>query len=63
MSIFRVMYYATISVGSGGRITVPQNMRDDLRIEDGDSLTVRLEESEGGVRQITVWKSVEEGTE
>ena len=60
MAIFRVMYYATISVGSGGRITVPQNMRDDLRIEDGDALTVRLEESEGGVRQITVWKSLEE---
>ncbi len=57
MAIFRVMYYSTITVGSGGRITIPQDMRDDLRIEDGDSLTVRLEESEGGRRQITVWKS------
>jgi len=57
MAIFRVMYYSTISVGSGGRVTIPQDMRDDLRIEDGDKLTVRLEEAEGGQRQITVWKS------
>ena len=62
MAIFRVMYYATISVGSGGRITIPQDMRDDLGIEDGDHLTVRLEEAEGGLRQITVWKSEGEPT-
>ena len=48
-------------MGSGGRITIPQDMRDDLRISDGDSLTVRLEEAEGGQRQITVWKSEGEG--
>ena len=57
MAIFRVMYYSSITVGSGGRITIPQEMRDDLRIDDGDSLTVRLEEAEGGERQITIWKS------
>jgi AbrB family looped-hinge helix DNA binding protein len=57
MAIFRVMYYSTITVGSGGRITIPQDMREDLRIEDGDALTVRLEEADGGTRQITVWKS------
>lgn len=58
MAIFRVMYYSTITVGSGGRITIPQDMRDDLRIHDGDGLTVRLEEAEGGnKRQITVWKT------
>lgn len=57
MAIFRVMYYSTITVGSGGRITIPQGMRDDLRIDDGDGLTVRLEEAEGGKRQITVWKT------
>jgi len=60
MAIFRVMYYSTISVGSGGRITIPQDMRDDLRISDGDKLTVRLEEADGDQRQITVWKSREE---
>ncbi|MDX1577693.1 MAG: AbrB/MazE/SpoVT family DNA-binding domain-containing protein [Gemmatimonadota bacterium] len=57
MAIFRVKSYSTITVGSGGRITIPQDMRDDLRIDDGDTLTVRLEESDGGQRQITVWKS------
>lgn len=57
MAIFRVMYYSSITVGSGGRITIPQDMRDDLRIDDGDTLTVRLEEAEGGERQITVWKT------
>lgn len=57
MAIFRVMYYSTITVGSGGRITIPQEMRDDLRIDDGDTLTVRLEEADGGQRQITVWKA------
>ncbi len=60
MAIFRVMYYSSITVGSGGRITIPQDMRDDLRIEDGDNLTVRLEEAEGEERQITVWKTVTE---
>ncbi|MFQ5679504.1 MAG: AbrB/MazE/SpoVT family DNA-binding domain-containing protein [Gemmatimonadota bacterium] len=57
MGIFRVMYYATITVGSGGRITIPQEMRDDLSMEDGATLTARLEESETGQRQITLWKS------
>lgn len=56
MGIFRVLYYAQITVGSGGRITIPQEMRDDLRIDDGDSLTARMEESETGQRQITLWK-------
>ncbi len=60
MAIFRVMYYSTISVGSGGRVTIPQDMRDDLKIDAGDQLTVRLEEADGGQRQITVWKTVPE---
>ncbi len=57
MGIYRVMYYSTITVGSGGRITIPQEMRDDLQLDDGDTLTARLEESETGQRQITLWKS------
>jgi len=60
MAIYRVMYYSSITVGSGGRITIPQDMRDDLKIEDGDNLTVRLEGGEGGERQITLWKTVDE---
>lgn len=57
MGIYRVMYYTTITVGSGGRITIPQEMRDDLQLDDGDNLTARLEESETGQRQITLWKA------
>ena len=57
MAIFRIMYYREINVGSGGRITIPQEMRDDLGLSDKDTLRVRLEESEGGQRQFTVWKA------
>lgn len=57
MGIYRVKYHSEITVGSGGRITIPQEMRDDLHIDDGDTLTARLEESETGQRQVTIWKS------
>lgn len=57
MGIYRVKYHSEITVGSGGRITIPQEMRDDLNIDDGDTLTARLEESETGQRQLTIWKS------
>ncbi len=57
MAIFRVLYYRDITVGSGGRITIPLEMRDHMRLTDGDALKVRLEESESGQRQFTVWKT------
>lgn len=57
MGIYRVKYHTAISVGSGGRITVPQEMREDMGVDDGDTLTARLEESETGKRQITLWKA------
>lgn len=60
MGIYRVKYHTEIPVGSGGRITVPQEMRDDLGLDDGDTLMARLEESETGKRQITLWKAEEE---
>lgn len=59
MGIYRVKYHTTIPVGSGGRITIPQEMRDDLGLDDGDTLAARLEESETGKRQITLWKTEE----
>lgn len=59
MGIYRVKYHTTIPVGSGGRITIPQEMREDLDLDDGDELAARLEESETGKRQITLWKTEE----
>jgi len=59
MGIYRVLYYSTVTVGSGGRITIPQEMRDDLDLQDGDTLTARMECSETGQKQLTIWKQRE----
>jgi AbrB family looped-hinge helix DNA binding protein len=57
MAIYRTLYYGDVTVGVGGRITIPQDMRDDLRIEEGDTLTVRVEENPGGTRQMVLWRA------
>jgi len=59
MAIYRVMNYSTVTVGSGGRITIPQDMRDELGLQDGDTLTARLEASDSGQKQLTIWKQRE----
>ena len=60
MAIFRTRYYSEVTVGVGGRITIPQEMRDDLGIEEGDILTVRVEENPTGTRQMVVWRSTQQ---
>ncbi|MSR22849.1 MAG: AbrB/MazE/SpoVT family DNA-binding domain-containing protein [Gemmatimonadetes bacterium] len=57
MAIFRTRYYTDVTVGVGGRITIPQDMRDDLGIEERDVLTVRVEENSTGTRQMVIWRS------
>lgn len=57
MAIYRTRYYGEVTVGVGGRITIPQEMRDDLGIEEGDILTVRIEENATGTRQMVIWRS------
>ncbi|MGI9628405.1 MAG: AbrB/MazE/SpoVT family DNA-binding domain-containing protein [Longimicrobiales bacterium] len=57
MAIYRTLYYSDVSVGVGGRITIPQDMRDDCNIDEGDSLTVRVEENPNGTRQMVIWKA------
>lgn len=57
MAIYRTLYYGEVTVGVGGRITIPQDMRDDMGIDEGDSLTVRVEENPRGTRQMVVWRA------
>jgi AbrB family looped-hinge helix DNA binding protein len=57
MAIYRTLYYGDVTVGVGGRITIPQEMRDDLRIEEGATLTVRVEENSNGTRQMVIWRT------
>ncbi|HUF11616.1 MAG TPA: AbrB/MazE/SpoVT family DNA-binding domain-containing protein [Longimicrobiales bacterium] len=57
MSFYRTMYYGDVTVGVGGRITIPQEMRDDLGLEEGDAMTVRVEESSSGTRQLVLWRA------
>ncbi len=63
MAIFRTRYYGEVNVGVGGRITIPQDMRDDLGIEEGDILTVRVEENSSGTRQMVMWRSEQQAEE
>jgi AbrB family looped-hinge helix DNA binding protein len=56
MAIYRTLYYTDVSVGVGGRVTIPQDMREDLGIEEGDSLTVRVEANPHGGRQMVIWR-------
>jgi AbrB family looped-hinge helix DNA binding protein len=63
MAIYRTLYYSDVSVGVGGRITIPQDMRDDLRIAEGDTLTVRVEENSNGTRQMVIWRTEQQPEE
>ena len=60
MAIYRTLYYGDVTVGVGGRITIPQDMRDDIGIDEGDNLTVRVEVNPNGGRQMVIWKAVEQ---
>lgn len=57
MAIYRTLYYGDVTIGVGGRITIPQEIRDDLRIEEGDVLTVRVEEAPNNIRQMVIWRA------
>ena len=63
MAIYRTLYYGDVAVGVGGRITVPQDMREDLGIDEGDTLTVRVEETHTGARQMVLWRAEQQEDE
>ena len=60
MAIYRTLYYTDVTVGVGGRVTIPQGMREDLGIDEGDSLTVRVEENPRGGRQMVIWRAAQQ---
>ena len=57
MAIYRTLYYTDVTVGKGGRITIPQDIREDVGIDEGDTLTVRVEENPRGIRQMVFWRA------
>lgn len=63
MAIYRTLYYGDVTVGVGGRITIPQEMRDDMGLEEGDVLTVRVEENSNGTRQMVIWRAEQSSDE
>ena len=60
MAIYRTLYYTDVTIGVGGRITIPQGLRNDLRVGTKDLLSVRVEETSDGRRQIVLWRAEEQ---
>ncbi|MDE2763307.1 MAG: AbrB/MazE/SpoVT family DNA-binding domain-containing protein [Gemmatimonadota bacterium] len=57
MAIYRTLFYGDVTVGTGGRMTIPLTMRESCGIREGDTLTVRVEENPGGIRQLVMWRA------
>lgn len=63
MAIYRTLFYGDVTIGTGGRMTIPLTMRERCGIREGDTLIVRVEENPGGVRQLVMWRSEPEPDE
>lgn len=57
VAIYRTLFYGDVTVGTGGRMTIPLTMRESCGIREGDTLTVRVEENPGGIRQLVMWRA------
>lgn len=60
MAIYRTLYYTDVTIGVGGRITIPQALREDLGITAKDTMAVRVEETADGRRQMVLWRAEEQ---
>ena len=60
MAIYRTLFYSDFTIGVGGRITIPQDLRDTLKLNPCATLTVRIEETADGRRQMVMWRSEEQ---
>ena len=63
MAIYRTLFYVDVTVGVGGRVTIPQTLRDALELSPKDTMTVRVEETSDGRRQIVLWRAEEQPEE
>ena len=57
VAIYRTLFYGDVTVGTGGRMTIPLTMRESCGFREGDTLTVRVEENPRGVRQLVMWRA------
>ena len=57
VAIYRTLFYGDVTVGTGGRMTIPLSMRKSCGIRAGDTLTVRVEENPEGIRQLVMWRA------
>jgi len=57
VAIYRTLFYGDVTVGTGGRMTIPLSMRESCGIRAGDTLTVRVEENPEGIRQLVMWRA------
>lgn len=56
MAIYKTIFYKDVKVGSNGRLTIPLDVRSECGIDQGDELTVRVEETSTGARQLVMWR-------
>ncbi len=54
MAIYGSLRHADVTVGTGGRLTIPHSMRQECGIQDGDKLTVRMDQGPRGVRRLVL---------
>jgi len=57
VAIYRTLFYGDVTVGTGGRLTIPLTMRESCGIQEGDTLTGRVEENPKGIRQLVMWRA------